>query len=101
LGKIESWGVVYVIIDEKIDYKPLIRTMASITIQVDEDIKTAFEGATSETQKQLSHIVQLFLRGNLHNKTLTEVMAEISDKAQQRGLTPEILQEILADDNDE
>ena len=27
--------------------------MASITIQVDEDIKTAFEGATSETQKQL------------------------------------------------
>ncbi|VXD23315.1 conserved hypothetical protein [Planktothrix serta PCC 8927] len=75
--------------------------MASITIQVDEDIKMAFEGATSETHKQLSHIVQLFLRGNLQNKTLTEVMAEISDKAQQRGLTPEILQEILADDNDE
>jgi ferritin-like metal-binding protein YciE len=75
--------------------------MASITIQVDENIKTAFEGATSETQKQLSYIVQLFLIGNLHNKTLTEVMAEISDKAQQRGLTPEILQEILADDNDE
>jgi ferritin-like metal-binding protein YciE len=75
--------------------------MASITIQVDEDIKTAFEGATSDTHKQLSHIVQLFLRGNLHNKTLTEVMAEISDKAQQLGLTPEVLQEILADDNDE
>ncbi len=75
--------------------------MASITIQVDEDIKVAFEGATSETQKKLSYIVQLFLRGNLQNKSLTEVMAEISDKAQQRGLTPEILQEILADDNDE
>lgn len=75
--------------------------MASITIQVDEDIKKAFEGATSETQKQLSSIVKLFLRGNLHNKTLTEVMAEISDLAQQRGLTPEILQEILADNNDE
>lgn len=75
--------------------------MASITIQVDEDIKMAFEGANSETQKKLSYIVQLFLRGNLQNKSLTEVMAEISDKAQQRGLTPEILQEILADDNDE
>jgi hypothetical protein len=75
--------------------------MASITIQVDEDIKMAFEGVTSETQKKLSYIVQLFLRGNLYNKSLTEVMAEISDKAQQRGLTPEILQEILADDNDE
>ncbi|HEY9809148.1 MAG TPA: hypothetical protein V6D13_07380 [Halomicronema sp.] len=66
--------------------------MASITIQVDEDIKKAFEGSNSETQKQLSHIVQLFLRRNLPNKSLTEVMAEISDKAQQRGLTPEILE---------
>ena len=75
--------------------------MASITIEVDEDIKKAFEGANYETQKQLISIVQLFLRVNLHNKTLTEVMAEISDRAQQRGLTPEILQEILADDNEE
>lgn len=75
--------------------------MASITIQVDEDIKTAFEEANPEIQKQLSYIVQLFFRENLHNKSLTEVMAKISDKAQQRGLTPEILQEILSDDNDE
>jgi hypothetical protein len=59
-----------------------------------------YKRQTPETQKQLSSIIQLFLRENLHNKTLTEVMAEISDKAQQRGLTPEILQEILAD-NDE
>jgi len=50
-----------------------------------------------EIQKQLSYIVQLFLRGNLQNKSLTEVMAKISDKAQQRGLTPEILQGILHD----
>lgn len=49
--------------------------MASITIQVDEEIKTAFEQANPETQKQLSYIVQLLLRGNLHNKSLTEVMA--------------------------
>ncbi len=74
--------------------------MATIILQVDEEIKTAFEQATPEIQKQLSNIIQLFLRDNLHNKSLTEVMAEISDKAQQRGLTPEILQEILAD-NDE
>jgi hypothetical protein len=35
----------------------------------------------------------------LHEKTLAEVMAEIGDRAQQRGLTPEILPEILAEDN--
>ncbi|MDJ1171616.1 hypothetical protein PMG71_19475 [Roseofilum sp. BLCC_M154] len=75
--------------------------MASIILQVDEDIKSAFEQANPEIQKQLSDIVQLFLRERLYSKSLTEVMAEISDKAQQRGLTPEILQEILADDNEE
>jgi hypothetical protein len=74
--------------------------MATITIQVDEDIKTAFEVATPEMQQELVSIIRLFLKKKLHDKTLTEVMAEISDKAQQRGLTPEILQDILAD-NDE
>ena len=75
--------------------------MANIILQVDEEIKVAFEQANPEIQKQLSDIIQVFLKGNLYSKTLTEVMAEISDNAQQRGLTPEILQEILADDNNE
>ena len=71
--------------------------MAIIMIQVDENIKTAFEEASPKTQQELSSIIQLFFRQNLHNKTLTQVMAEISDKAKQQGLTPEILQEILTD----
>lgn len=75
--------------------------MAIITIQVDENIKTAFEEASPKTQKELSSIINLFFRESLHNKTLTEVMAQISDRAKQRGLTPEILQELLADNNDE
>ncbi len=75
--------------------------MARIILEVDEEIKAVFEQANPEIQKQVSDIIHLFLRDQLYSKTLTEVMAEISDKAQQRGLTPEILQEILADDNDE
>ncbi len=75
--------------------------MPIITIQVDDNIKTAFEEASLKTQQELSSIIQLFFRQNLHNKTLTQVMAEISDRATQRGLTPEILQELLADNNDE
>ncbi len=70
--------------------------MPSIIIEVNEEIKTAFEQANPEIQKKLSYIIQLFFRENLHNKSLTQVMAEISNKAQQRGLTPEILQDILA-----
>ncbi|MDJ1182460.1 hypothetical protein [Roseofilum casamattae] len=75
--------------------------MASITLEVDAEVKAVFEQANPDLQKQLSDLVQLFLREQLYSKSLTEVMAEISDKAQQRGLTSEILQEILADDNDE
>ncbi|MBE9123507.1 hypothetical protein IQ269_22585 [Tychonema sp. LEGE 07199] len=75
--------------------------MAIITIQVDENIKTAFEEASLNTQQELSSIIQLFFRQNLHNKTLTQVMTEISDRATERGLTSEILQDILADNNDE
>ncbi len=73
--------------------------MASITIQVDEDIKIAFEKSNPKIQEQLSSIVKLFFKENLHNRRLTEVMAEISDKAQERGLTPEILQDILAEND--
>ncbi|HIK10131.1 MAG TPA: hypothetical protein IGS52_07670 [Oscillatoriaceae cyanobacterium M33_DOE_052] len=69
--------------------------MANIIIQVDEEIKAAFDRANPEIKKQLNDMIELLLRDKLSGKTLTEVMAEISDKAQERGLTPEILQEIL------
>ena len=87
--------------NEKIPLNIREKTMANIISQVDEEIKAAFEQANPEIKKQLSDMIQLFLRNKLSSRTLTEVMAEISAKAQQRGLTPEILQEILADDNDE
>ena len=73
--------------------------MASITIQVDEEIKIAFEKADPNTQNQLSSVVNFFFRENLPQKSLTEVMAEISDRAQRRGLTLEILQNILAEND--
>lgn len=59
--------------------------MATITIEVDHNIKTAFETANPETRQQLSSIIELFFRSNLQEKTLTEVMAEIGDRAQKRG----------------
>jgi hypothetical protein len=40
----------------------------------------------------------LFFQPDLARKTLSDVMEEISDKAEKRGLTPEILQSILEDD---
>lgn len=71
--------------------------METITIPVDPAIKTAFNQASLETQRQLTLVLNLFFEEKLQGKTLSEVMAEISDQAQKRGLTPEILDDILAD----
>ncbi|WP_069789417.1 hypothetical protein A5482_015920 (plasmid) [Cyanobacterium sp. IPPAS B-1200] len=74
--------------------------MTTITIPVAEEIKRAFESARPETQQQLSSFISLFFQYNLADKSLADVMAEISKNAQARGLTPEILADILAEDND-
>jgi len=83
------------IVHEKFPLNIREKNMANIIIQVDEEIKAAFDRANPEIKKQLNDMIELLLRDKLSGKTLTEVMAEISDKAQERGLTPEILQEIL------
>ncbi len=74
--------------------------MTTITISVAQEVKTAFESAKPETQQQLTSLISLFFQYNLADKSLTDVMAEIAKNAQARGLTPEILAEILAEDND-
>jgi hypothetical protein len=71
--------------------------METITISVDSEIKTAFEQATPETLQKLNTILSLLFKDKQKEQTLTEVIAEISDKAQARGLTPEILEFILTD----
>ena len=73
--------------------------METITIPVDSEIKTAFEQATPETLQKLTTLLNLLFKDQQKEQTLTEVMAEISDKAQARGLTPEILESILADED--
>jgi len=71
--------------------------MDSIIIEVDNKIKQAFEMATPETQEQLKTLIKIFFEQKSKN-VLTEVMEEISDKAAERGLTEEILRNILADE---
>lgn len=71
--------------------------METITISVDSEIKTAFEQASPETLQKLTTILNLLFKDKQKEQILTEIMAEISDKAQARGLTPEILELILTD----
>ena len=71
-----------------------------ITISVDADLAEIYYSASESERRKLDLIINLRLRnivnqGQGQGRPLLEIMDDISRKAQQRGLTPEILQSIL------
>ena len=69
-----------------------------ITIQVTAEAAQAYEAATVEEQRKLDALLSLKLREvSRQPRPLEDVMSEISRKAQERGLTPEILDDILSE----
>ena len=72
--------------------------MNKITIEVDSDIQQAFEQATEAEKQEISSLITTFFRKSLASKNLVEVMEEIATRAEAKGLTPEILADILANE---
>ncbi|NEP11252.1 MAG: hypothetical protein F6K14_13785 [Symploca sp. SIO2C1] len=72
--------------------------MQQIVIDVEDNIQAAFVAADARKKQELSILISLFLKSDWQNKNLIEVMETIADNAEKRGLTPEILEELLADD---
>jgi len=67
-----------------------------ITVSVDQDVANAYRSASDNDRRKLDLLVNLRLRDATRSKaSLKDVMLEISQNAQQRGLTPEILQSML------
>jgi hypothetical protein len=67
-----------------------------ITVSVDADVADAYRSATDEERRKLDLLVNLRLREATRSKSsLKDVMRELSENAQRRGLTPEILRSIL------
>ncbi|MEX2286500.1 MAG: hypothetical protein WD648_05370 [Planctomycetaceae bacterium] len=67
-----------------------------ITIPVDAAVGEAYRTALPEQQRKLDLIIILTLRHAFQSRTaLAQIMSDISRKAQERGLTPEILKSIL------
>ncbi|NJM69457.1 MAG: hypothetical protein HC862_04100 [Scytonema sp. RU_4_4] len=67
-----------------------------ITIRVSADVARIFETVPEEQRRKFEALLSLKLAEVTRNKrTLEEVMSEISHNAQDRGLTPEILDSIL------
>jgi len=68
----------------------------SITIRVSPEAARAYQAAPAGERRKLDALLSLKLSEVARKpRPLTEVMGEISRKAQERGLTPEILDELL------
>jgi len=67
-----------------------------ITIQIDDEAARVFKSASSVDRRKLEALVSIqFIEATKTKDSLKQIMSEISRKAQERGLTPEILREIL------
>jgi hypothetical protein len=67
-----------------------------ITVRVNMEAADIFEAAPEDQRRKIEALLSLKLTQATRDKrTLEEVMGEISQKAQDRGLTPEILESIL------
>jgi hypothetical protein len=72
--------------------------MGAITIQVNPEIAKAYQEINSTRREKLELLFSILLKQELDNRPLSEIMDSIGYKAQSRGLTPEILASILADE---
>lgn len=72
----------------------------TITLQVDLEAAQAFKAAPAEEREKLQLLLGTWLKeyAKADAASLKETMNEISQKAQSRGLTPEILDSIMKDE---
>jgi hypothetical protein len=72
-----------------------------ITIMVDPEAARVFRDSSRETQEELAKLFAHRLRVSSAGprQSLDQIMDEIGNQAQARGMTPEILRSILEDEN--
>ena len=71
-------------------------TIETITVTVDSEVAEKYRSASDMDRRKLDLLVNIHLRKLMGpRRPLEEIMKELSHEAQERGLTPEILQSIL------
>lgn len=75
-------------------------TQTAITIIVDEVTARTYEMVSPADQQKMEMLLRLRLRElmAMPSQSLREIMDEIGSKAQERGLTPEVLEDLLRDE---
>jgi hypothetical protein len=73
--------------------------MTTITIPVDPDSAYAFASASPEERRKLEILLRLRLKElvSMNPRSLRAVMDEMGAEAEAKGLTPNVLQELLRD----
>jgi hypothetical protein len=72
--------------------------LSMINVQLDRDAARIYKKASQTDKKKLNLLLSMWLREYDDPEiSLSAVMDEISDNAQARGLTPEILESLLND----
>jgi predicted metalloprotease with PDZ domain len=70
--------------------------MTTVEIPLDSISARIYQKASAEKKKKLQILMSLWLREfDQPSKSLDEIMDEMSRKAKDRGLTPEVFQSIL------
>ncbi len=69
----------------------------TITLEIDSEAARALNSVSAEGREKLQVLLGIWLKEYVKadNASLRQTMNEISQKAQNRGLTPEILESIL------
>ncbi len=77
----------------------MVDTTETIMVTVDSEVAEKYRSASKSERLKLDWLVSLHLRNLMGpRRPLEETMRELSQRAQERGLTPEILQSILDDE---
>ncbi|MBD2569667.1 hypothetical protein [Anabaena lutea] len=69
--------------------------METIAIQVDAEVAKAYQEAEPQKQQKIQTIVNDLLKLIIQEKSLDEIIAEMQEQAKNKGLTQEILDDIL------
>jgi hypothetical protein len=75
--------------------------MQNILLPVDPETAQNYQAIDPETQRELLLFLAAELKRKLQIKRLHDSMDALSAEAQANGLTPEILESILAEEDDE
>jgi hypothetical protein len=72
--------------------------METICIEVESQVAQAYLAFAPQRQKQFQTLMSLILSRSLEQDSLEQTVADLRDEAEANGLTPEILEDLLADE---